>query len=381
MLIKKLRSILVWYFAVFFCLLTAGNSSEKTVKTINDLLLLPSIPSSKAASSLMIGVTRAGTRLVAVGERGHIIISDDNGATWAQGFSPTSVTLTAVCFPSNDQGWAVGHDGVVLHTADGGKTWDKQLDGSQVNGLVLTQVKQILEAKKAAGRVEDATIIESLEFFLNDAEAAMIEGPARPFMDVWFRNEKEGLVVGAFGMILRTEDGGISWNAILDRIDNSDGYHYYSIGQAGSTLILAGEAGMLFSSEDFGASWKRLAPPYAGSYFAVAGSQDGTTLVAVGLRGTVIRSGDGGKSWELAASPPTSSLAGAAVFSDGSFWFVASDGDVLRIRDWEKPYELLPFRVEGAADVAEAVDGSAVVVGMNGVTRICRDQFGKGEQK
>ncbi|MBI5443148.1 MAG: hypothetical protein HY900_18270, partial [Deltaproteobacteria bacterium] len=281
---------------------------------------------------------------------------------------PTSVTLTAVHFPTPGHGWAVGHDGVVLHTSDGGKTWVKQLDGSQVNGLVLAQLDKVLATKKAAGG--DPKALESLEFFRRDAAAAVEEGPARPFLDVWFRNEREGLLVGAFGMILRTGDGGATWTPILDRIDNPDGYHYYAIERAGETLLLAGEAGMLFRSGDFGASWKRLEPPYEGSYFGLAA--DKTAAVAFGLRGRAVRSADGGRTWEPVTIPSASALSGGRAFSDGSLWLVGSGGTVLRSTDGGKTFTALGERFEGAAGVEEAADGSAVLVGTKGVKRIPR---------
>ena len=332
----------------------------------NDLLLLPAVRSQRAVSSMLLGVARAGQRLVAVGERGHILTSDDNGVTWAQASVPTSVTLTAVDFPTPAQGWAVGHDGVVLHTSDGGKTWAKQLDGSQVNGLVLAQVEKVLAARKAAHG--DPSAIKSLEHFQKDAAAAVEDGPSRPFLDVWFRNERDGLVVGAFGMILRTQDGGATWTPILDRIDNPDGYHYYAIKRAGETLLLAGEAGMLFRSDDFGASWKRLKPPYEGSYFGLAA--DRAVAMAFGLRGRAVRSADGGRTWESVTTASASALSGGRAFSDGSLWLVASGGTVLRSTDGGKTFSALGQRFEGAAAVAEAADGSAVLVGIKGVKRI-----------
>jgi photosystem II stability/assembly factor-like uncharacterized protein len=335
---------------------------------VNDLLLLPAGRSDRAISSMVLGVARSGQRLVAVGERGHILTSDDNGVTWTQASVPTSVTLTAVDFPTPAKGWAVGHDGVVLHTRDGGTTWTRQLDGAQVNALVLAQVEKVLAASKAAHG--DPRAIRSLEYFRKDASAAVEDGPSRPFLDVWFRNEREGLVVGAFGMILRTQDGGATWAPILDRVDNPDGHHYYAIKRAGGALLLAGESGMLLRSADFGASWARLKPPYEGSYFGLAANDK--VAVAFGLRGRTVRSCDGGRTWEAVATPSGSALSGGRTFSDGSLWLVASGGTVLRSTDGGKTFNALGERFEGAAAIEEAADGSAVLVGTKGVKRLPR---------
>ena len=90
----------------------------------SDPLLVPAITSAKASQAMLLSVTQAGARLVAVGEHGIIVYSDNQGKSWTQAAVPVSVTLTAVFFPDPQVGWAVGHDGVVLRSQDGGKTWE-----------------------------------------------------------------------------------------------------------------------------------------------------------------------------------------------------------------------------------------------------------------
>src|SRR5674476_29040 len=79
---------------------------------------------SHATKAPLLGIARAGTRLVAVGDYGVVILSDDDGATWRQATSTaTRHTLTAVTFTDERHGWAVGHGGTVLASNDGGETW------------------------------------------------------------------------------------------------------------------------------------------------------------------------------------------------------------------------------------------------------------------
>ena len=253
-------------------------SAAFSVQGASDLLLMPSVKSNRAPYSNLMDVEKAGQRLVAVGERGHILYSDDDGNSWDQAEVPVSINLTAVCFPANDKGWAVGHDGVVLYTEDGGNTWIKQLDGAKINELMHVQIKRMLKAKTDSLNDEEAVLsrqeregleieVENLEFFLSDAEVALEEGPSRPLMDVWFKNEREGIIIGAFGMILVTSDGGGTWQPILDVIDNAEGFHYYGIIRSGDDLFIVGEVGGLYRSADFGRSWQRLESPYEGSFF------------------------------------------------------------------------------------------------------------------
>lgn len=317
------------------------------------------------------------SRLVAVGERGHILFSDDAGGTWQQARVPVQVTLTAVHFPTPVLGWAVGHDGVVLHSTDGGRSWTKQIDGSRINTLMLESLQSVItdteDRLETAAEVDKATLaarLESLEFFLDDQHLAVEEGPTRPLMDVWFKNASEGIVVGAFGTILQTTDGGQTWTAMLDRIDNPDGFHYYAICRSGDALFLAGEAGMLFRSDDWGANWTRLESPYEGSFFGIAGSDDGTLVTAFGLRGSLFLSRDGGESWTRASVPTGASIAGGCFLSDGTFYLACIDGTILRSQDKGKTITALAHRFPGSVSLSEAIDGGLIIAGMRGVARV-----------
>ena len=87
------------------------------------------MPMKKAASSLLLDIAAVGDRLVAVGERGHILYSVDGGESWVQTRVPTSAMLTRVFFISDKLGWAVGHDGNILVSRDGGVNWELQREG------------------------------------------------------------------------------------------------------------------------------------------------------------------------------------------------------------------------------------------------------------
>jgi len=106
---------------------------------LDDVLDAPSMKTNLAAKSLLLDVASAGERIVAVGERGHIIYSDDQGANWTQADVPVSVSLTSVYFSNATHGWAVGHGAIVLHTSDAGETWVKQFDGNKANQEVINQ--------------------------------------------------------------------------------------------------------------------------------------------------------------------------------------------------------------------------------------------------
>ena len=72
---------------------------------------------------IMIDIARAGNRMVAVGERGVVFNSDDDGATWTALRTETTRTLTSVAFADAKIGVTVGHGGAIFRTEDGGTTW------------------------------------------------------------------------------------------------------------------------------------------------------------------------------------------------------------------------------------------------------------------
>jgi photosystem II stability/assembly factor-like uncharacterized protein len=253
-----------------------------------------STESARAEKSLLLDVTRAGARLVAVGDRGHILFSDDQGKSWTQSKVPTRQLLTAVYFVDDKHGWAVGHDAQILVSTDGGVTWTKQFEDLQ-------------------------------------REA--------PLLDVWFKDAEHGFAVGAYGALLETTDGGKQWSDVAERLDNEDQFHLNGIAQVKDAgLFIVGEQGSMFRSSDDGQTWQKLEGPYQGSLFGVIGTAQPRTLLAYGLRGNLYRSTDFGDSWqqiELKAARGTLEfgLASATLLDDGSLVLVGNGGSVLRSSD------------------------------------------------
>lgn len=349
--------------------------SSTSVMAQNDLLKLPAIKSSRAVGSMLLDVTRAGDRLVAVGDRGHVLLSDDNGQSWRQGAVPVSVTLTAVHFPTPTHGWAVGHDGVVLNTVDGGENWSVKFDGDRANQLMLKHFEKLVAAKETELALADdedkeelSFELEDLGYFLSDAQYGVEDGAWKPFLDLWFSDENSGFIVGAYGLMFRTTDGGESWLPWGDRLDNPEGLHLNAITTCGSGLFIAGEMGIVYRSTDGGNQWDTLESPYEGSFFAVSGNDAGDLIFAMGLRGNAIQSGDGGDSWQHIASPMPAPLLGASFLSNGRL-VIASATLLIASTDGQK---LTAAKVKPSlySAVTEAADGGIVLVGISGVHRV-----------
>jgi photosystem II stability/assembly factor-like uncharacterized protein len=340
-------------------LVALGPSAATAGEGVSNPLDRPAMITKMAEKGLLLSVAAAGKRLVAVGERGHILISDDNGASWRQMQAPVSVTLTAVRFPTPLKGWALGHSGVVLHSDDAGETWVKQLDGMQAAQLVLDELK----AKAVPG--QDTP--EGLEPRIASAEQLVSDGTDKPFLDLYFQDEQKGFIVGAYNLIFRTEDGGKSWQPWLDRVENPKGLHLYGIQAVGRDLCIAGEQGVFLRSEDQGQSFNALPTPYEGSYFGLLPLRGGE-LIVYGLRGNAFKSEDHGSTWDRIDTTVPVSITAAAELRDGLLVMTTQSPDVLASRDQGRTFQHLiinePFPFTG---IAQAANGNIVLVGVRGV--------------
>jgi photosystem II stability/assembly factor-like uncharacterized protein len=188
------------------------------------------IPSDLATEALLLGIASAGDRLVAVGEYGHIIFSDDRGVSWTQAENvPTRITLTDVAFATDQVGWAVGHDAIVLRTTDGGTSWERQY------------IDPVLEDEI-------------------DPETGDVPTD-RTLLTLHVYDDEHALALGAFSQALETFDGGETW---LDRelvapeeIDDPyyfpEQYHLNgAFGGPSDSVFVAAEFGIVYRSLDGG---------------------------------------------------------------------------------------------------------------------------------
>jgi photosystem II stability/assembly factor-like uncharacterized protein len=296
-------------------------------------------PARLAARGLLIAVAAAGERLVAVGDRGVIVLSDDHAVSWRQAAGvPVQALLTGVCFSDARHGVAVGHDEVIVTTADAGETW-------------------------------------KLAHYAPDAQG--------PLLDVWCGADSRVIAVGAYSAYLTSRDGGLSWQkekfspaaeaAAQAKTEDSaaGGYHLNRIvAGEGGRLYIAAEAGHLYRSQDGGTNWMTLASPYEGSFFGVL-PLGADVVIAFGLRGNLYRSEDAGRSWQRVDSGTLAMLDGGARLAAGSAVIVGLAGVVLVSEDSGRTFILhqQPDHA-GLSAAVPAGAGALAVVGDYGAQRI-----------
>jgi len=343
-------------------------SAEPTVSSWPDPIAAPAEPMPLTAQSLLTDVVRAGERYVAVGARGAVLVSAD-GKNWHQASVPTRMTFTAVT-AIDAQVWAVGHEGVIAHSADAGEHWE------------LQRKDPWQPAPESATR---------------DPQQG------GPLLGVLFTDIRHGYAVGAYSVALKTEDGGATWtpmtiakpasdasdetkpadkNAKGGKGDHADTFskeeltlgqestpHLNAIARTGSgALFVVGERGSTFHSRDAGATWQRAQLPYDGSMFGVIG-YDGDRVLTFGLRGHVYESSDLGAHWTQVATNTELSLMGGSALPDGGAAIAGVNGIVLLRAKGGEPFKNAVDAAAGTiAHVLPFGDaGALLVAGENGI--------------
>ncbi|MBV8063049.1 MAG: hypothetical protein JOY51_05605 [Nevskia sp.] len=326
------------------------------VVTDTTLVQVPSQPAARAPDALLLDLARAGSSWVAVGQRGIILLSAD-GKQWQQVPTPADTTLTRVRFLDASHGWAIGYDGTILNTTDGGKSWK-----------------------------------------LQQFDAAW----GKRWFAVLFFDADNGLLAGANGILKKTADGGKTWDAVNSETfaDTPNLYNLVALGDG--SLLLAGERGFLARSTDKGANWTQLKSPYTGSYFgALATGKSGVLIY--GLRGNAFYAADIARAAPLsakeleamhaaasnaenagAAQNPVSEVAGwvhlkhddteplfgAAVLPEGGIVLVGQNGRVMRADLATASLARVQVNTDINMNAAVADGKSLVTVGTSGVKRL-----------
>ncbi len=282
-----------------------------------------SVKAPLASKSILLDGVVLDGRVVVVGERGHILFSDDNGDTWKQANVPTIATLTGVFFHDRDLGWAVGHDAVILKTSDGGENW-----------------------KKIHCAPEEE----------------------RPLLDVWFKDDKIGVAVGAYGFFLTTKDGGTTWSS--ESISEDDWHLNHIMRSETGKFYLAAEAGMIYRSDDQGQTWVSLPSPYKGSFFGTL-PLGGDTLLLFGLRGHLYRSENAGETWQKIVTNTEAMLNYGLRLPDGRVMVVGLAGTILISNDEGKSFTLHPQADRrGISAALPVANNQLILIGEGGAKKI-----------
>lgn len=326
-----------------------GAIAERRHEQLPDVLDTPAVLSNAAQNSLISGIARRGERLVGVGAGGKILLSLDGGGNWKQVASPVSSDLVSVKFIDDKLVWAVGHDAVALRSTDGGATWERMLDGR----TVLKLLESTYAERAAKG---DAAAAEMVKEVSRSARQSATPGvlPA-PFLDLWFGSGGEGLLVGAFGLILHTADGGKSWEPWSERADNDKRFHLYGVTGNAEQVYLVGEQGLVLALDRQQQRFVKVETPYTGTFFGIDAVPG--RLVAYGLRGNAFVSRDDGRNWQKIDTATDAHIVAAVQAGNDRLLLVSQAGQVLAVNGTE--LKAAPLHPVSTGEVLGAVSAGS----------------------
>ncbi len=241
-------------------------------------------------------IVQTDAGLVTAGELGHILISSDQGNSWQQASlsQQRHALITRLHFTDDRHGLAIGHEGWILKTEDGGRHWK--------------------------------------EVAFNPGSEPLLSINRLP-SGVW-------MAIGAFGQALVSNDNGNSWSSMPP--PNGTDWHLNNLlpSKDHTTWLIVGEAGTLFRSTDGGQSWETIPEFYNGSFYGGL-NLGGDTWVVYGMRGNIFRSVDNGQSWESVGGELQASLFTHSVLDNGDILLGGQGGALLLSEDQGRSFRFL----------------------------------------
>ena len=258
----------------------------------------------------------------AVGWDGTIVATSNGGSAWSAQTSGTSEDLRGVAFADPTHGWAVGRYGTVIHTTNGGVTWTSQSPGTS---WTLDDVECI--SATTAWAVGQDGVFKTTDGGTTWKHQTVGLADVDWLCGVDFVSPSYGWAVGWGGEVYRTTDGGASWTTQasgvavdLESVCFLDARRGWAVGEAG-TVITTG---------DGGATWVKVGVPATDDLNDVV-FVGGDLGWIVGDYGTVMKAADGGVTWILQTVPGSPWLRSAAFAGETSGWAVGLSGDIVHL--------------------------------------------------
>ena len=251
-----------------------------------------------------------------------VVVARQSERAWVwQNPLPQGNAIYAVRFASDKRtGWAVGADGVILHTADGGFRWEEQHAQMPVP-LYGLYVKDAKTAVAVGARGLILTTSNGGRRWVTHESGTKTQGANHLYSVSFAPDALRGWAVGSYGEIVKTYDGGRTW------IQQKSGVraHLFSVAFFDiSNGVAVGDSGTLLVTHDGGERWEARPIKNGLAFTSTAFAGSARNAFVVGLGGAIYRTTDGGETW---AAVDTSLLADllSLFFTDERHGWVLGD--------------------------------------------------------
>lgn len=334
-----------------------------------------------------------------IGEKGKIFKTTDAGASWVNQSGSTNYDLYAISFTDPGSGTVVGDSGTILRTTDSGQTWVKQSSGTSGNlkgvfftdagtgfaagdsGLILRTTNGGQAWTKIAGPVKSNLV----GVFFTDAKTGFITADSSIIKttdggETWkviktqyrvnalsFSSPMNGLAAGSYsshepgngptyyyGVILKTTDGGETWDKQTNSNPNFNNFHAVSVIDANNAFAIGsgnfGYSQVFSRTTDGGTTWttqtysmysegRHISFIFNGISFS---DPDNGTIV--GGNGTIISTTNGGESWSYNSFGNTATMRSVALKDANNGIAVGSLGTITKTTDGGKSWTVIPVK-------------------------------------
>lgn len=255
----------------------------------------------------------------AVGSNGTIITTTNGGSTWSAQNSGSLQQLNAVYFTSPNQGFVVGNAGVILTTSNGGVTWIAQSSSTSnaLNGVYF------ISSTKGWAVGNAGTILTTNNG--GTTWGLQTSNTGNILYAITFVNNTRGWAVGNAGTILTTNNGGTTWSAQTSGTTNP----LYSISFTSSTQgWVTGNAGTILTTSNTGTTWTAQT---SGTTNALNGVYFTSAMqgCAVGANGSIYTTINGGATWTSQNSGSGNILYGVHFVSSTHGWAIGIGGTIV----------------------------------------------------
>lgn len=294
---------------------------------------------------------------IVTGYAGKILMTENGGRSWQLMPTGTDRALYSVQFVDAENGWVSGQDGIMLHTTDGGKNWSRQATGTSVYLFAVA----FLDRQRGFAVGDRATLLETKDGGQHWAirklsqtegltEAQRIESQDPVLYDVFFVDQNHGWVVGEFGKIMHTQDGGVTWveqqnsligHGVFDVLDIPTFFGVHFTNRTDG--FVAGLDGKIARTNDGGTTWRfeemELDYPIVDPLFEVLPMGQGNAW-GVGAAGEIVRLEAGANKWKRAklGMEVATWLRGIEFITPENGWIVGGFGLILHTQDGGKTW-------------------------------------------